>query len=105
MNERKQPMMDAEVLKSALNNPALLQQIGEAVQKAAVTTGTYTFSPSSRSIFVAANLDHVIKLIVPTATPIRNLLPRSPGAGQASAWKKMTSKLDPAAGSTGTSMF
>jgi hypothetical protein len=64
-----------------------------------------TFSPSTRSIFVAENLDPVIKTIVPTATPVRNLMPRATGAGQATAWKKLTSKLDPAAGSTGTTIF
>lgn len=88
-----------------LNDPALLSQIGEYVQKASVTASTYTFSPATRSIFVAENLDPVIKTIVPTATPIRNLLPRSKGAGQASAWKKLTSKLDPSATGTGSMIF
>lgn len=101
----KQNMMDQELLKSALNNPELLSSIAQYVQKASVTTGTYTFSPATRSIFVAENLDNVIKLIVPTATPVRNLIPRTVGAGQASAWKKLTSKLDPSATGTGTSAF
>lgn len=105
MNQNKPGLMDEALLKSALNNPQLLATIGDYVQKAAVTASTYTFSPSSRSIFVAENLDHVIKLIVPTATPIRNLMPRSKGAGQAAAWHRLTSKLDPAAGSTGTTPF
>lgn len=98
-------MMDAELIKSTLNDPALLSQIGELIQKASVTTGTYTFSPATRSIFVAENLDEVIKTIVPTATPIRNLLSRSQGSGQASAWKKLTSKLDPSATGTGQQIF
>lgn len=98
-------MMDAELMKSVLNDPGLLAQIGEMISKASVTTGTYTFSPATRSIFVAENLDEVIKLIVPTATPIRNLIPRSKGSGQASAWKKLTSKLDPSATGTGASIF
>lgn len=98
-------MMDEALLKSVLNDPALLEQIGQYVQKASVTTGTYTFSPATRSIFVAENLDQVIKLIVPTAAPIRNVIPRSKGSGQASAWKKLTSKLDPSATGTGTSIF
>lgn len=101
----KPQMMDQELLKSVLNNPQILSTIGDYIQKAAVTTGTYTFSPATRSIFVAENLDQVIKLIIPTATPIRNLIPRSKGAGQATAWKKLTSKLDPAATGTGTSAF
>ncbi len=48
--------MDEGLLKSALNDPQLLAQIAGLVQKAAITTGTYTFSPASRSIFVAENL-------------------------------------------------
>ena len=102
---KKENMMDEGLLKSMLNDPGLLAQIGSMVQKAFVTTGTYTFSPATRSIFVAENLDQVIKLIVPTATPIRNLFPRSAGAGQASAWKKLTSKLDPSATGTGSTIF
>lgn len=105
MDHNKPPMMDEGLLKSFLNEPELLSRIGEMVQKASVTTGTYTFSPATRSIFVAENLDQVIKLIVPTSTPIRNLIPRTPGAGQASAWKKLTSKLDPSATGAGTSIF
>ena len=97
--------MDEGLLKSALNDPQLLAQIAGLVQKAAITTGTYTFSPASRSIFVAENLDPVIKLIVPTATPVRSLMARSKGAGQAAAWKKMTSKIDPSAPGTGTAIF
>lgn len=102
---KPEKLMDADLLKSALNDPALLASIGEYVQKASVTTGTYTFSPATRSIFVAENLDPVIKTLVPTATPIRNVMPRSKGAGQASAWKKLTSKLDPSATGTGSMIF
>lgn len=98
-------MMDSELLKSALNDPTLLASIAAMIQKASVTTGTYTFSPATRSIFVAENLDPVIKTLVPTATPIRNVIPRSTGMGQASAWKKMTSKLDPSATGSGQSIF
>jgi len=101
----KNQMMDAELMKSVLNDPGLLAQIGEMIQKSSVTTGTYTFSPATRSIFVAENLDEVIKLIVPTSTPIRNIIPRTKGSGQASAWKKLTSKLDPSATGTGSSIF
>lgn len=32
-------------------------------------------------------------------------MPRKPGSGQATAWKKLTSRLDPQAGGTGTSGF
>lgn len=101
----KNSMMDSELIKSAMNDPQLLATIGDMIQKAAVTTGTYTFSPATRSIFVAENLDHVVKLIVPTSVPIRNLMPRSKGSGQASAWFQLTSTLDPSATGTGTSAF
>lgn len=101
----KNALMDSELLKSALNDPAFLASISDQIQKASVTSGTYTFQPASRSVFVAENLDHVIKLIVPTATPIRNLMPRSAGAGQATAWSKLVSLLDPSALGTGASIF
>ena len=98
METRK--IVEPEVLKALINEEQTLAQIAEAIRKAAVTTSTYTFSPATRSIFVAENLDPVVKLIVPTATPIRNLLPRKTGRGQATAWKKLTSKLH--YGATGT---
>jgi len=89
-----------EMLKAFLSEDRNLEMIAEAMKtesmrKATITTGTYEFSPSDRSIFVAENLDPIIKLIVPMATPIRSLLPRVSGSGQATAWKRMTSKLDP----------
>ena len=102
---KKEALIDSDLLKSALNDPQLLSNISQMIQKTSVTSSTYTFSPASRSVFVAENLDHVIKLIIPTSTPIRNIIPRSAGAGQATAWNKLTSALDPAAGSTGTSAF
>lgn len=40
---------------------------------------------------VRENLEAPARLLVPTDTPIRNLLPRRPGAGTASAWKQITS--------------
>lgn len=101
----KESLMDSELMKSVLNNPEILTTIGDMIQKASVTSGTYTFSPASRSVFVAENLDQVIKLIIPTSTPIRNVLPRSAGAGQATAWKQLLSALDPSATGTGASAF
>lgn len=98
-------MQDEGLLKSMLNNPQLMENIASYIQKATITSSTYEFSPADRSIFVAENLDEVIKLIVPTATPIRSMMPRSQGSGQASAWKKLTSKLDPSATGTGTEIF
>lgn len=95
---------ELDVLKAALNDEQTLAMVQEAIRKATITTGSYTFSPATRSIFVAENLDPIIKLIVPTATPVRSLLPRKTGRGQATAWKKMTSRLDPQVAGTGTSV-
>lgn len=78
-----------------------LSEIKDLVAKAAVTNSTYTFSPASRSVFNPENLDPVIKTIVPTATPIRSLMPRSKGYGQAASWKKLTSQLAPGNKGTG----
>ena len=94
--------MDSELLKKMLGQSGTLDAVAAAIQKAAVTNATYTFSPSTRSIFTAENLDPVIKLIIPTATPIRSLMPRKSGSGQATAWKRLTSNLDPDTGGTGT---
>lgn len=70
-----------------------LQQIRENLLKAAETTSTYTFSPTTRSIFSPENLDEKIKFLVPIDTPIRNRLPRVPGSGQMAEWKRMTSAI------------
>jgi len=94
--------IDMNLLKGMLGEENTLELLAQALQKAAVTTGTYSFSPSSRSIFVAENLDPIIKLIIPTATPIRSIMPRKAGSGQATAWKKLTSKLDPSATGSGS---
>lgn len=67
----------------------------------AVTQSSYTFSPTSRSIYSPENLDPVVKTLVPTATPVRNALPRTEGMGEAASFNKLTSRLDPAAGGTG----
>lgn len=72
------------------------------IKKAAVTASTYSFSPSARSIYSPENLDPVIRVMVPTATPVRNLFPRTPGMGEAATWNQITSQLHPAAGGTGT---
>lgn len=77
------------------------KEIQDAVQKA-VTQSTYTMDPPARSIYAPENLDPVVKILVPTATPVRNLIPRSPGMGQAAGWNAITSRLDPAAGGTGS---
>lgn len=78
-----------------------LSEIKDMIQKTAVTNASYTFSPSSRSIFAPENLDPVVKLMVPTATPVRSMMPRSKGFGQAAAWKKLTSQLAPGNKGTG----
>jgi len=59
-----------------------LQQIRENLLKAAETTSTYTFSPTTRSIFSPENLDEKVKFLVPIDTPMRNRFPRVPGKGQ-----------------------
>lgn len=78
-----------------------LTQVKDAVAKAAVVNSTYPFSPAARSIFAPENLDPVIKLMVPTATPVRSMFPRTKGFGQAAAWKKLTSQLAPGNKGTG----
>lgn len=80
---------------------ALSQQIQDEVRKA-VTQSTYSFSPSDRSIYSPENLDPVVKTVVPTATPVRNFLPRVPGMGEAASFNKLTSNLDSTATGTGT---
>lgn len=79
----------------------ILQQVDEKLEKA-VTQSTYTFSLSSRSIFSPENIDEVIKILVPITAPVRGILPRTRGIGEAAGWKKLTSRLDPQAGGTGT---
>lgn len=74
-------------------DPTLLASYAAEVRKAAETKTTYTFSPDDRSVFSPENLESEIKLLVPTDTPLRNRLPRSKGMGEASAWKKLTSRL------------
>ena len=69
-------------------------QIAQLVQdeiRKAVTDSTYTFSPSSRSIYSPENLDPVIKTVVPTATPVRSFLPRVPGMGEAASFNQLLS--------------
>lgn len=78
-----------------------LSELRDTMQKAAVTNASYAFSPASRSIFAPENLDPVVKLMVPTATPVRSMFPRSKGFGQAAAWKKLTSQLAPGNKGTG----
>jgi hypothetical protein len=78
------------------------EQILSQVEKAAVTASTYTMDPPVRSIFSPENIDEMIKILVPVTAPVRGILPRVPGMGQAAGWKKLTSRLDPQAGGTGT---
>jgi hypothetical protein len=84
-----------------MNIEQTLAELKDAIAKAAVTNASYTFSPATRSIFAPENLDPVIKVIPPTATPVRSLIPRSKGFGQAAAWKKLTSQLAPGNKGTG----
>ena len=79
-----------------------LAEIKDQIAKAAVTNATYTQSPATRSIFAPENLDPVIKIIPPTAAPVRAFMPRSKGFGQAAAWKRLTSQLVSGNRGTGT---
>lgn len=72
----------------------IVSQVSDAIKKAAVTESTYTFSPPSRSIFSPENLDPVIHVLVPVTAPVRRILPRKPGFGEAAGWKMLTSRLD-----------
>lgn len=80
----------------------ILSQVDDQLNKAAVISSTYTMDPPVRSIFAPENVDEMIKILVPMAAPVRGIIPRSPGLGQAAGWKKLTSRLDPQAGGTGT---
>jgi hypothetical protein len=80
----------------------VLGQVSDEIAKAAVTQGTYTFTPPARSIFSPENLDPVIKLLVPTTAPIRAALPRTMGMGQAAGWQVLTTKLDNSVSGTNT---
>ena len=79
----------------------VLAEVDDKIQKA-VTNSTYTMAPPTRSIYSPENLDPTIKHVVPLVAPVRNILPRSKGYGQVATWRKLTSRLDPQAGGTGT---
>jgi hypothetical protein len=78
----------AEIAKMHGGTDAVAQII-----KAAETVATNTFSPDSRSVWSPENLEAEVRLTVPKATPLRNRFPRVGGLGQATAWKRLTSKL------------
>jgi hypothetical protein len=79
----------------------VLAQLSDTIEKA-VTNSTYSMSPPSRSIYAPENLDPTIKHVIPLKAPVRNILPRSKGFGQVATWRKLTTRLDGAAGGTGT---
>lgn len=56
----------------------------QSVLSRGITSGMTAFP-------VRENLEAPARALVPTDTPLRNLLPRIPGAGTASAWKQITS--------------
>lgn len=85
-----------------MNPESILALVQDEIKKAAVTNTSYTFSPPSRSIFSPENLDPVVKVLVPVTAPVRMVIPRTEGHGQAASWNKITSKLDPQAGATNT---
>lgn len=83
---------------------SVIDQLKDKIAKTAVTNSVYTFSPATRSIFNPENLDPIVKLLVPTATPIRTAMPRSKGYGQAANWKQLTSQLSPRTTISGTTV-
>lgn len=88
-------MFDTDTLIKSLQAAGISSNVGDLAefQKAAETIASSTFSPSSRSIFSPENLREEVLLTVPQATPLRNRLPRTQGYGEATAWKRLTSKL------------
>jgi hypothetical protein len=88
---------DQESMNKILGN---LQVIADFA-KAAETVSTNTYDPAVRSIFTPENLDPIVKLTVPTATPLRNRFGRAPGMGQATAWSRLVSKLHSRSGHAG----
>lgn len=91
-----------DISKGLLADTEFLSQFKAEIAKAAEVKTTYTFDPSVRSIFSPENLEADVKLLVPTDTPLRNRLPRTRGYGEASAWKRLTSRLN--MGSDGVNM-
>lgn len=91
-----------EISKGLLADSEFINQFKSEIAKAAEVKTTYTFNPTTRSIFSPENLEADVKLLVPTDTPLRNRLPRTRGFGEASAWKRLTSRLN--MGSDGVNM-
>ena len=83
-----------DISKGLLADSAFISQFKSEIAKAAEVKTSYTFNPATRSIFSPENLEADVKLLVPTDTPIRNRLARSTGYGEATAWKKLTSRLN-----------
>jgi hypothetical protein len=83
-----------DIQKGLLADTEFLNQFKSELAKGAEVKTTYTFDPSVRSIFSPENLEADVKLLVPTDTPLRNRLPRTRGFGEASAWKRLTSRLN-----------
>lgn len=100
-NRMVQDVGSVEALAKLNADPTLLANYAAEVKKAAEVQATYTFSPEDRSVFSPENLEAEIKLMVPTSTPLRNRFPRTTGLGEASAWKKLTSKLHSGTGAAG----
>lgn len=91
-----------DITKGLLADSEFINQFKSEIAKGAEIKTTYTFDPVVRSIFSPENLEADVKLLVPTDTPLRNRLPRTRGFGEASAWKRLTSRLN--MGSDGVNM-
>lgn len=67
--------------------------MSQAEYQRAITTGNTAFP-------VRENLEDVAKVLIPVETPLRNRIPRKPGAGLASKWKQLLSLGGGYAGAT-----
>lgn len=66
--------------------------VNQILHQLSLTMGEFqrAITSATSSLPIRENLEAEAKLLVPLHTPVRNLLPRVPGAGLASAWRQMT---------------
>lgn len=77
---------------SDVERAAMMGDAGWATELAAVLAEhTRAITTSTTAFPVRENLEAPAKILVPLDTPIRNMLPRTVGAGLSSAWRKVTS--------------
>lgn len=83
--------MNSRIMLDTSNLP---EDFRNALLKAAETNATYTWDPAARSVFTPFNIADQVNVLAPTETPLRNRIPRIKGFGQATTWKRLTSKLN-----------